>query len=275
MNLQTSQIPNYLELLEDARAFSQMDKTSKAQMLSSINELIKRDHLWVLNSRNDESKRRIRKALCDRLWADVLADILSDICQRDFAIFSVFGTSVNERYPKELKNARKCGDIDFALAFSQGKDYEFRDIFGKHFIVFARNSSFDLHSFISKLAKTYSWGIYAYAKNAGNFTLYNAFENLEFPSKIKLSKLINFYSNCKVDLDALKELCPNPSKSLSIKLTCFKALFYERLSDEILGANRQIIGSITGYTARSLWFDNYDKSVYIKTSSINKTKICL
>ena len=44
-----------------------------------------------------------------------------------------------------------------------------------------------------------------------------------------------------------------------------KALFFDRLCDDIISANRQVIGSITGQTVRFLWSDNYDASSYFKT----------
>ena len=254
-------LTNYLEFLENSKKFKEMDKAEKEQMLGEINELIKADSRWVLNSRSDESKRRVKNALSQRLYSDILDDTLFEISQKDFAIVSVFN-SQNSAYPKELKNARKNGDIDFAVAFGKGKDYEFKDIFSSVFIIFAKNSSFDLKSFACNLTQKYFCGVYAYATNNGNFKLFNA--DNEFATKQKPSKIINFYENCEIDLNALRELCPNPLKSLNFSLTSFKVLFYERLCDEILKANRQIIGSVTCYTARSLWSDNYDVSSYFK-----------
>ena len=52
-----------------------------------------------------------------------------------------------------------------------------------------------------------------------------------------------------------------------------KALFFDRLCDEIISANRQVIGSITGQTARSLWSDNYDVSSYFKTPEPSNTTL--
>ncbi|MCL9823589.1 hypothetical protein [Helicobacter colisuis] len=52
-------LTNYLEFLENSSKFKAMDKATKAQMLSEINELIKADALWVRNSHKDESKRHI------------------------------------------------------------------------------------------------------------------------------------------------------------------------------------------------------------------------
>ncbi|MDY5616729.1 MAG: hypothetical protein SPF34_07515 [Helicobacter sp.] len=40
-------LTNYLEFLENSSKFKAMDKATKAQMLSEINELIKADALWV------------------------------------------------------------------------------------------------------------------------------------------------------------------------------------------------------------------------------------
>ncbi|MDY5115236.1 MAG: hypothetical protein SPE49_04615 [Campylobacter sp.] len=63
---------NYLEFLENSSKFKAMDKAAKAQMLSQINELIKREALWVRNSHKDEIKRRISEALFARLSSQMM-----------------------------------------------------------------------------------------------------------------------------------------------------------------------------------------------------------
>ena len=229
-------LTNYLEFLENSKKFKEMDKAERAQMLGEINELIKADPFWVRNSGKDEVKRRIKNALFERLYLDIKDEIVDKIKEQKITIFSVFSKALNQKYPKELKEHRKRGDIDFAVAFGRGKDESGEAIFANTFIVFARNSSFDLRSL----------------------------DSLEFQNKINSSKLIDFCSNCEIDLNALKELCFDTSKLLSLDFTHAKALFYERLCDEIINANRQIIGSITCYTARSLWSDNYNVSSYFK-----------
>ena len=65
-------LTNYLEFLENSSKFKAMDKAAKAQMLSQINELIKSEALWVRNARNDESKRRISKAIFARLSSQMM-----------------------------------------------------------------------------------------------------------------------------------------------------------------------------------------------------------
>ena len=130
----------------------------------------------------------------------------------------MFSKEPNQKYPKELKEYRKRGDIEFAVAFGRGKDENGETVFANTFIIFARNSSFDLRPF----------------------------NDLEFQSKINISKLIDFCSNCKIDLNALKELCFDPSRFSNLAFTHAKVLFFDRLCDEIISANRQIIGSVTG-----------------------------
>lgn len=232
-------LTNYLEFLENSSKFKAMDKAKKAQMLSEIKELIKADALWLRNSHKDESKRRISNALFARLYLDIKDEIIAKIKEEQIAIFSVFSKKPNQKYPKELKEHRKRGDIDFAVAFGRGRDESGESIFVTTFIIFARNSSFDLRPF----------------------------NDLEFQSKINISKLIDFCSNCQIDLNALKELCFDPSRFSSLDFTHAKVLFYERLCDEIISANRQVIGSITAQTARSLWSENYDISSYFKSLS--------
>ena len=108
-------LTNYLEFLENSSKFKAMDKAAKAQMLSQINELIKSEALWVRNSHKDESKRRISKALFARLYSDKKDEIIAKIKEKQIAIFSVFSKEANQKYPKELKEHRKRGDIEKAL----------------------------------------------------------------------------------------------------------------------------------------------------------------
>ena len=99
-------LTKYLEFLEDFQKFSQMPKAQKAQMLSQINELIKADGFWVLNSKENELKARISKALFARLYSDIKAQILAKIKEQKFSIFSIFAKEPNQKYPKELKELR-------------------------------------------------------------------------------------------------------------------------------------------------------------------------
>ncbi len=130
-------LTKYLEFLEYFQKFSQMPKAQKAQMLSQINELIKADGFWVLNSKKNELKARISKALFARLYSDVKAQILAKIKEQKFSIFSIFSKEPNQKYPKELKELRKRGDIDFAVVFGRGKD-ESAVVFVSTFIVFKK-----------------------------------------------------------------------------------------------------------------------------------------
>lgn len=115
-------LTNYLEFLENSSKFKAMDKAGKAQMLNEINELIKADALWMRNSHKDENKRRISNALFARLYIDIKDEIIAKIKEEQIAIFSVFSKTPNQKYPKELKEHRKRGDIDFAVAFGRGRD---------------------------------------------------------------------------------------------------------------------------------------------------------
>ena len=115
-------LTNYLKFLENSSKFKAMDKAAKTQMLSEINELIKSEALWVRNARNDESKRRISEALFARLYSDKKDEIIAKIKEKQIAIFSVFSKEANQKYPKELKEHRRRGDIEFAVAFGKGKD---------------------------------------------------------------------------------------------------------------------------------------------------------
>lgn len=130
-------LTKYLEFLEYFQKFSQIPKAQKEQMLSQINELIKADGFWVLNSKKNELKARISKALFARLYSDVKAQILAKIKEQKFSIFSIFSKEPNQKYPKELKELRKRGDIDFAVVFGRGKD-EIGAVFVSTFIVFKK-----------------------------------------------------------------------------------------------------------------------------------------
>ncbi|MDD6161755.1 MAG: hypothetical protein PUB35_03025 [Campylobacteraceae bacterium] len=46
-NKMDTNLTSYLEFLENFSKFKAMDKATKAQMLSQINELIKSEALWV------------------------------------------------------------------------------------------------------------------------------------------------------------------------------------------------------------------------------------
>ena len=257
-------LTNYLEFLENSSKFKAMDKAAKAQMLSQINELIKSETLWVRNSHKDEIKRRISKALFARLYSDKKDEIIAKIKEKQIAIFSVFSKEANQKYPKELKELRKRGDIEFAVAFGRGKDESGENIFATTFIAFAKSASLPISPIAQRVACKYECGG-KYICGINRFKIYDAFdESSEFYGTAKKCDIINFDKQCEINLALLKELIFLPEWIKDFAFTHAKALFFDRLCDEIISANRQVIGSITGQTARSLWSDNYDVSSYFK-----------
>ena len=257
-------LTNYLEFLENSSKFKAMDKAAKAQMLSQINELIKSEALWVRNSRKDESKRRISKALFARLYSDKKDEIIAKIKEEKIAIFSVFSKEANQKYPKELKEHRKRGDIEFAVAFGRGKDESGENIFATTFIAFAKSASLPISPIAQRVVRKYECGG-KYICGINRFKIYDAFdESSEFYGTAKKCDIINFDKQCEINLALLKELIYLPWWIKDFAFTHAKALFFDRLCDEIISANRQIIGSVTGQTVRSLWSDNYDVSLYFK-----------
>ena len=257
-------LTNYLEFLENSSKFKAMDKAAKAQMLSQINELIKSEALWVRNSHKDEIKRRISKALFARLYSDKKDEIIAKIKEKQIAIFSVFSKEPNQKYPKELKEHRKRGDIEFAVAFGRGKDENGEAVFANTFIIFARTNGVSISIIAQNILRKYECGG-KYICGINRFKIYDAFdESSEFYGTAKKCDIINFDKQCEINLALLKELIFLPEWIKDFAFTHAKVLFYERLCDDIISANRQVIGSVTGQTARSLWSDNYDVSSYFK-----------
>lgn len=256
-------LTKYLKFLEDFQKFSQIPKAQKAQMLSQIHELIKADGFWVLNSKKNELKARISKALFARLYSDVKAQILAKIKEQKFSIFS---KEPNQKYPKELKELRKRGDIDFAVVFGRGKD-ESVVVFVSTFIVFKKSPCL-LTPIIQKIVRKHNCAK-KYISGQNKLNLYDAFdESSELCDVATKCDVINFNENCAINLAQLAKIIPRPKELKNFAFTHSKVLFYERLSAEILNANRQVIGSITCYTARSLWSDNYAISSYFKAQSL-------
>lgn len=259
-------LTKYLEFLEDFQKFSQIPKAQKAQMLSQINELIKADGFWVLNSKENELKARISKALCARLYSDIKAQILAKIKEQKFSIFSIFSKEPNQKYPKELKELRKRGDIDFAVVFGKGKD-ESAVVFVSTFIVFKKSPCL-LTPIIQKIVRKHNCAR-KYIGGQNKLNLYDAFdESSELCDVATKCDVINFNENCAINLAQLAKIIPRPKGLKNFAFTHSKVLFYERLSAEILSANRQVTCSITCYTARSLWSDNYAISSYFKAQSL-------
>nr|WP_321427924.1 hypothetical protein [uncultured Campylobacter sp.] len=266
-------LTNYLEFLENSSKFKAMDKAQKTQMLSEINELIKADALWVRNSHKDESKRRISNTLFARLYTDIKDEITAKIKEQKITIFSVFSKTPNQKYPKELKELRKRGDIDFAVAFGRGKDESGESIFATTFIVFAKSASAVISPIVQMVVRKYKCGG-KFICGINRFKIYDAFdESSEFSDTAKKCDIINFDKNCEINLAVLKEMIYLPEWIKDFDFTHAKVLFYERLCDEIISANRQIIGSITGQTARSLWSDSYDINSYFKEPKPSNTTI--
>ena len=266
-------LTNYLEFLENSSKFKAMDKAAKAQMLSEINELIKSEALWMRNSHKDEIKRRISKALFARLYSDKKDEIIAKIKEKQIAIFSVFSKEANQKYPKELKEHRKRGNIEFAVAFGRGKDESGENIFATTFIIFARTNGVSISIIAQNILRKYECG--------GRFVIGinrmalcdNLGYRIEFNDTAKKCDIINFNKQCEINLALLKELIFLPDWIKDFAFTHAKALFYERLCDEIISANRQVIGSVTGQTARFLWSDNYDVSSYFKTPEPSNTTL--
>ena len=266
-------LTNYLEFLENSSKFKAMDKAAKAQMLSQINELIKSETLWVRNSHKDEIKRRISNALFARLYSDKKDEIIAKIKEKQIAIFSVFSKEANQKYPKELKEHRKRGDIEFAVAFGRGKDESGENIFATTFIAFAKSASLPISPIAQRVACKYECGG-KYICGINRFKIYDAFdESSEFYGIAKKCDIINFDRQCEINLALLKELIFLPAWIKDFAFTHAKALFFDRLCDDIISANRQVIGSVTGQTARSLWSDNYDVSSYFKTPEPSNTTL--
>lgn len=234
-------LTKYLEFLEDFQKFSQMPKAQKAQMLSQINELIKADGFWVLNSKENELKARISKALFARLYSDIKAQILAKIKEQKFSIFSIFGKEPNQKYPKELKELRKRGDIDFAVVFGKGKDESGVVFVSTSFIVFEKSPCL-LAPIIQKIVRKHNCAR-KYISGYNKLNLYDAFdESSELYDVATKCDVINFNENCAINLAKLAKIIPRPKGLKNFAFIRSKVLFYERLSAEILSANRQIIG---------------------------------
>ena len=176
----------------------------------------------------------------------------------------MFSKEANQKYPKELKELRKRGDIEFAVAFGRGKDESGESIFATTFIAFAKSASLPISPIAQRVVRKYECGG-KYICGINRFKIYDAFdESSEFYGAAKKCDIINFNKQCEINLALLKELIYLPWWIKDFAFTHAKVLFYERLCDEIISANRQVIGSVTGQTARSLWSDNYDVSSYFK-----------
>ena len=203
----------------------------------------------------------------DRLYSDKKDEIIAKIKEKQIAIFSVFSKEPNQKYPKELKEHRRRGDIEFAVAFGRGKDESGENIFATTFIAFAKSASLPISPIAQRVVRKYECGG-KYICGINRFKIYDAFDgSSEFYGTAKKCDIINFNKQCEINLALLKELIYLPEWIKDFAFTHAKALFFDRLCDEIISANRQIIGSVAGQTVRFLWSDNYDASSYFKEPS--------
>lgn len=96
-------LTSYSEFLENSAKFKAMDKAQRAQMLGEINELIKADAFWVLNSHKDE-KKRIKNALFARLYSDIKGEIPAKIKEQKITILAY----LTKRQIKNTKRAKRA-----------------------------------------------------------------------------------------------------------------------------------------------------------------------
>lgn len=135
------------------------------------------------------------------------------------------------------------------------------------FIVFEKSPCFLAH-IIQKIVRKHNCAR-KYISGYNKLNLYDAFdESSELCDVATKCDVINFNENCAINLAQLAKIIPRPKELKNFAFTHSKVLFYERLSAEILNANRQVTCSITCYTARSLWSDNYAISSYFKAQSL-------
>lgn len=157
------------------------------------------------------------------------------------------------------------------MVFGRGKD-ESVVVFVSTFIVFKKSPCL-LTPIIQKIVRKHNCAK-KYISGQNKLNLYDAFdESSELCDVATKCDVINFNENCAINLAQLAKIIPRPKELKNFAFTHSKVLFYERLSAEILNANRQIIGSITCYTARSLWNNNYAISSYFKAQSLAEQAI--
>ena len=137
-------------------------------------------------------------------------------------------------------------------------------MYGDTVVMFARSRGVDVYAFLGALAQKYSGGVFAYAKNHKPFLLINAQNNATFkPKKLFISDILDFYT-AKIDYEKLALFSSLPSGCVCFEFGDIERSFCSELSREIYRANALVIGSIACFTARTLWFDNYDKNNYFK-----------
>lgn len=249
----------FIELLKTQEKWQSLTPEVRKTTLEQINAIIKKESGWELKG----GFYGIKSLLRDRCFNDIYFDIVGQIMECDFGVISVFDSL---KFPSEIKQELKAKNIGIMAVQTRAKSYELKDIFGYTFLMFARSRNFDLYAFLETLACKYSGGVFAYAKNHKPFLLINAQNKATFkPKKLFISDILNFH-NGEIDFKKLALFSSLPSRSayfefrdVDEKTSCWRELLVE-----IFSANGEVIGSIGGFTARTLWFDNYDKNSYFK-----------
>ena len=96
------------------------------------------------------------------------------------------------------------------------------------------------------------------------FLLINAQNKATFkPKKLFISDILNFH-NGEIDFKKLALFSSLPSGCVRFEFRDIERSFCSELSGEIYRANALVFGSIACFTARTLWFDNYDKNSFFK-----------
>ena len=184
-------------------------------------------------------------------------------------MLSVFSPDKNLSQPKELKSALKAKNVGICYAYGRGKDYKLNDFFGLSFLVFDRSDSFNLRSFADDFAKKYSGGVYSFAKSGESFSFCRddkqvlAYQN---GKKVNITHILKSskHANIEFCLGALSSVLPYQQGCLCYELVANKMPFYTNTCKRILELNKELIGSITGHTARLLWHDRYDRNAYFR-----------
>ena len=229
----------FIELLKTQSKWESLSPAVRKTTLEQINAIVKKDNRWEWRY---GEPRTLSDLLCARCYHDIYYDIFAQIMECDFGVLSVFDST---KIPYEIKS-------------------ELKDIFGYTFLMFARSRSFDLYAFLGVLAQKYSGGVFAYAKNHKPFLLINAQNNATFkPKKLFISDILDFYT-AKIDYEKLALFSSLPSGCVCFEFGDIERSFCSELSREIYRANALVFGSIACFTARTLWFDNYDKNSYFK-----------
>ena len=240
----------FIELLKTQSKWESLSPAVRKTTLEQINGIIKKDNRWEWRY---GEPRTLSDLLCARCYHDIYYDIFAQIMECDFGVLSVFDST---KIPYEIKSELKAKNIGIIAVRTHSKSYAF--------LIFARSRSFDLYAFLWALACKYSGRVFAYAKNHKPFLLINAQNNATFkPKKLFISDILDFYT-AKIDFKKLAFFSSLPSGCVCFEFGDIERSFCSELSGEIYRANALVFGSIACFTARTLWFDNYDKNSYFK-----------